>query len=99
MRVLRVVFHTAESATVWLQPSWLARFFGAKILMCELERRDARKGHDEEEGPTAWRSRYTGKRLGWMKWGSLLEHALQYQVSEQAGEPPVARTIRFHDGR
>jgi hypothetical protein len=99
MKILRVVFHTPESATVWLQPSWLARRFGAPTLMCELERRAARKAHDEEEGPVGWRNKYTGKRLGWMKWGSLLERALEFQATEQAPEPPVARLVRRSDGR
>lgn len=79
MRVQRVVMHSATSATVYLQPSWLARLFGARDLVCEVERRGARKGHDEEEGPVAWRSKHTGKRLGWMKHGSLIEHALECQ--------------------
>lgn len=96
MRVLRVEMLTSTSATVILRPSWLARLFGAKDLVCELERRAARKGHDEEEGPVGWRNKYTGQRLGWMKWGSMMQCALEYQPYDR--QLPVARVVKESDG-
>lgn len=91
MKVLSVEIHSETSATVILRPNWLARWFGAKDLVCELERRGARKGHDEEEGPVGWRSKYTGQRLGWMHWGPMIERALVYQPHEKL---PSARMLR-----
>lgn len=90
MKVLRVEMLTSTTATIILRPNWIARLFGAKDLKCELERRGARKGHDEEDGPVGWRDKYTGTRLGWMKWGSKIQCALQYQPHERT-ELPEAR--------
>ena len=82
MRIERVVMHSPTSATIYLRPSWFARLFGAKDLVCELERRQARKGNDEEEGPTAWRSKHTGTRVYRMQHGSLLQEALEFHPRE-----------------
>lgn len=99
MKILKTVMYTPVSATVYLQPSWLARLFGAKTIACELERRDARKHYDEEEGPTAWRSKHTGERLYRMRWGSLLKHALEFQTSDDVKQLPlpVVRLVRSRD--
>lgn len=74
MKVLRVVRLTQEHAVLQLRPSWLARLFGAKDIVCELERCD---GH--------WVSKYTRERLGWCKHSTLLKDAMEGYPLEESG--------------
>jgi hypothetical protein len=91
MRVDRVVMHSSTSATVYLQPSWWERLFGAKVLVCDIER----KRDVDEEGALTGRSKHTGEKLGWMHWGSLIHRALEFQPeASEATSLPVARSLK-----
>jgi hypothetical protein len=57
---------TQEHAVLHLRPSWLARLFGAKDLVVELE----------YEYPW-WVSRYTREKLGWIKYSTLIKNAME----------------------
>lgn len=68
---------------MFLRPSWFARLFGAKDLMCELQYRGAYKGkHGVEDDLIEWRAKHTGKPIGYMPHGSLLEYALQFRNAD-----------------
>lgn len=88
MKVTRIVMHSATSATAYLEPSWWERLWGEKARTCDIERRR----DVDEEGALTWRSKHTGEKLGWMRWGSEIRQALEFQPV--AGEPlPPARAL------
>jgi hypothetical protein len=84
MKVKRVVMLSDTDAVVHLQPSWLARLFGAQDLVCELV-----KLPDEDAWKNAptWFSKHTNEKLAFMHWGSLIRRAMEFQPLES--DPPV----------
>lgn len=83
MKIDRVIRHTPTEVTIILRPSWFARLFGAKDLVCDLQYRGAYKGkHGIEDECLEWRSKLTGKKVGWMKHGCLLEYALEFHYAD-----------------
>jgi hypothetical protein len=86
MRITRIVMHSPTSATAYLEPSWWERLWGEKARTCDIERRR----DVDEEGALTWRSKHTGEKLGWMRWGSAIQQALEFQP---VVDPPTARAL------
>ncbi len=83
MKIDRIIRHSHKEVTIILRPSWFARLFGAKDLVCELQYRGAYKGkHGVEDECLEWRSKHTGQKVGYMPHGCLLEYALTFDYAD-----------------
>lgn len=76
---------TGTRATVVLTPCWLARVFGARPVVVELERG---KRHNGESGH--WVAVASQRRLGWIPYSCEIEHALDFRSVERL---PTARSV------
>lgn len=96
MKVVRVAMLADDYAVVHLRPSWLARLFGAKDVMCELVYLPHGYRADEKSlylSGSGWHCKRTHKHIGYMRHSSLLEYALQFQPLQVQGDIPSARLL------
>ena len=72
-----------DRAIVRLTPSWLARVFGARAVLCELERRPVLYGPPQSR----WYAAGTGREVDSLPYGVLIRDALDFTP---VATPPIA---------
>lgn len=95
MKVKRVTMLAEDHAVIHLSPSWLAKLFGAKDVVCELQWFVTDPKTNTRAG---WHSVHSGRHIDYMRHGSMLERALEFQPlqADDKGESitlPEARLL------
>lgn len=77
MKVKRVVMLASDHAVVHLSPSWLARLFGAKDVVCELQW--FLSPCESPSSYSGWHNVHSRRHIDYMPHSSLLRSALEFQ--------------------
>lgn len=92
MKVNRITFlDNGSSALVELEPSAIARFFGAKYRCVELIRNDWRMNNSSGWDKSPWYSKRTDRPLQKIRHGWKIIHAMDAQPAQEIPKATVAK--------